>query len=59
MNSQRKHAQKVDYFTWFESFSSTNCCSNKFLPSKIGWMCKVVCLHCVGGKDGLVKKVTV
>ena len=30
-----KLTQKVDYFTVFESFPSTSCCSQKFPPNKI------------------------
>jgi len=36
-----KLTQKVDYFTVFESFPSTSCCSQKFPPNeteKIGWL---------------------
>ena len=41
-----KLTQKVDYFTVFESFPSTSCCSEKFPPNKIGnlasWKCEVI-----------------
>jgi len=36
-----KLTQKVNHFTVFESFPSTSCCSQKFLPNKIkklGWL---------------------
>jgi len=38
---QTKLTQKVDHFIVFESFPSTNCCSNKFMPNKkekFGWL---------------------
>ena len=41
MSTQTKFTQKVDYFTVFESFPSTSCCSQKFPPNKIekiGWV---------------------
>ena len=43
VSMQTKLTQKVDYFTVFESFPSTSCCSQKVPPNKLaGWMCKVV-----------------
>ena len=31
-----KLTQNIDHFTVFESFPSVSCCSQKFLPNKIG-----------------------
>ena len=45
VSMQMKLTQKVDHFIVFESFPSTSCCSQKFLPNKIeklaGLMCEV------------------
>ena len=41
VSTRMKLTQKVDYFTVFESFPSSSCCSHKFPPSKIekfGWL---------------------
>ena len=53
-----KLTQKVDCFTVFESFPSTGCCLQKFLPKRIkklaGWMCEVVSgMFALGGWQGM------
>jgi len=55
---QTKHTQKVDHFTVFESFPSTSCCSQKFMPKKIenlaGWKCETVSgMFTLGGWQGM------
>ena len=46
MSTQKKLTQKVDHFTVFESFPSTSCCSQKFMPNDrknlAAWMFEVV-----------------
>ena len=63
MSTQIKLTQKVDHFTVVESFPSTSCFSQKFLPNKIekyGWLdvrgsIRDVYIRWVTG-DGLARK---
>jgi len=50
-----KLTQKVDHFTVFESFPSTSCCSQKFLPNEIEkFGCEVVSgMFTLGGWQGM------
>ena len=58
-----KLTQKVDHFTVFNSFSSTNGCSQKFPPNNLdAWGCEVVSgMFSLGGRRGMDwrEKVTV